>query len=48
MVNYEHGITNGGPYCGIAILWNKKLKTKTFVNEDKSIVRVEVRLEKRH
>jgi len=32
IVDYTKGITSGGPYGGSAILWNKKLNAKTFMN----------------
>ena len=33
-VDYTKGITSGRPYGGTAILWNKKLNAKIFMNHD--------------
>jgi len=32
-VDYTEGITSGRPYGGTAILWNKKLYAKIFMNQ---------------
>jgi len=37
-VDYTKGITSGRPYSGTAILWNKKLNAKIFMNQDQSII----------
>jgi len=37
-VDYTKGITSGRPYGGTAILWNKKLNAKIFMNQDQSII----------
>ena len=44
-VDYTKGITSGRPYGGTAILWNKKLKAKIFMNQDQSIIGLEVCLD---
>ena len=44
-VDYTKGITSGRPYGGTAILWNKKLNAKIFMNQDQSIVGLEVCLD---
>jgi len=40
-VDYTKGITSGRPYGGAAILWNKKLNAKIFMNQDQSIIGLE-------
>ena len=40
--DYTKGITSGRPYGGTAILWNKKLNAKIFMNQDQSIIGREV------
>ena len=37
-VDYTKGITSGRPYGGTAILWNKKLNAKIFMNQDQSMM----------
>ena len=44
-VDYTKGITSGRPYGGTAILWNKKLNAKIFMNQDQSIIGLEVCLD---
>jgi len=44
-VDYTKGITSGRPYGGTAILWNKKLNANTFMNQDQSIIGLEVCLD---
>jgi len=41
-VDYAEGITARIPYGVTAILWNKELIAKTFINQDKSIIGREV------
>jgi len=44
-VDYTKGITAGRPCGGRTILWNKKLIAKTFMNQDQSIIGLEVCLD---
>jgi len=44
-VDYTKGTTSGRPYGGTAILWNKKLNAKIFMNQDQSIIGLEVCLD---
>jgi len=44
-VDYTKGITSGRPYGGTAILWNKKLNANIFMNQDQSIIGLEVCLD---
>ena len=37
--------TSGRPYGGTAILWNKKLNAKIFMNQDQSIIGLDVCLD---
>ena len=44
-VDYTKGITSGRPYGWTAILWNKKLNAKIVMNQDQSIIGLEVCLD---
>ena len=44
-VDYTKGITSGRLYSGTAILWNKKLNAKIFMNQDQRIIGLEVCLD---
>ena len=44
-VDYTKGITSGRTYGRTAILWNKKLNAKIFMNQDQSIIGLEVCLD---
>ena len=41
-MDYTKGITYDRPHGGTAILWNKKLNAKIFMNQDQSIIGLEV------